>query len=68
MSHAHEGGQASDEASGAATRPTPAITNRQLQSKDTPRGRVNVCLRVRSVTAGASLSRRARTTISHSHS
>ena len=37
MGHARaRGGQASDEASGAAPRPTPAVAERHLQGKDTP--------------------------------
>jgi hypothetical protein len=39
------GGQASDEASGAAPRPTPTVAKRQLQSKDTrAHGAGSVCL------------------------
>jgi hypothetical protein len=58
MGHARRGGQASDEASGAATGPTPAIPDRQLQGKDTAArvAEVDVSFRVRSVTADASLS------------
>src|SRR5215211_1224926 len=64
MGHARTGGQASDEASGAAPGPTPAITNRQLQGKDTATSiaEVGVSLRVRSATASASLSEPRQTT------
>src|SRR5215210_6851236 len=57
MGHARTGGQASDEASGAAPGPTPAITNRHLQIRTRPpTGARSAWFRVRSVTADASLS------------
>ena len=54
MGHARTGGQASDEASGAAPGPTPASTNRHLQSRTRPpTGARSAWFRVRSATADA---------------
>src|SRR4029450_7079329 len=70
MGHARTGGQASDEASGAAPGPTPAVANRHLQIRTRPpTGARSTCFRDKSATVDAHPLRAApddSTTQSHS--